>query len=167
MSNQGPEGARLAIKATLDTYLAAALSALNAEYNDGLTLLPPDKIYEYEQGSIPKMPFVQIFSTGGPLQIDGGGPVGAGWNQMGHDVVIQWFVTSDSVRHLQKVTDRYTLAIQRVLQEHKELDGSLDGGVGISLAKYQIGAMAKNTQVGLYMQTGAWQATVETVEFLR
>ena len=162
-TNQGPEGVRLAIVATLNSFLAGKLSALNAAYNDGLVLLPPDKIYAYEQGSIPKMPFVQVFSTGGSVQIDGS----TAWNQMGHDVVIQWFITSDTAQNLQRVTDRYALAIQQVLQENKALDGTVDGGTGIILTKYQIGAMAKNTHVGLYMQTGAWFATFEAVEFLR
>lgn len=163
-TNQGSEGARLAIKATLDTYLAGKLSALNTAYNDGLTLLAPAQIYAYEQDIIPEFPSVQIFSPGGTVAIDGA----TAWNEMSHDVVIQWFVTADSVTNLQKMNDRYMLSIQQVLQEHKELDGTIDGGTGIILRRYQIGEIARHKQMpGILMTTGIWQGTVEAVEMLR
>lgn len=162
-TNQGSEGARLAIKATLGSFLAGKLSALNAAYNDGLPLLAPVQIYAYKQDIIPEFPAVQIYSLGGTVQIDGA----TVWNQMGHDVVVQWFVVADSETNLEKMTDRYMLAIQQVLQENKGLDGSLDGGVGIILKRYQMGEVARDKQIGILLHTGAWQCTVEAVELLR
>ena len=161
-NRQGPEGVRLAIKATLDTFLAGKLSALNAEYNDGLALIAPKQVYSYEVAIVPELPFVQVFSTGGVVQIDGS----TTWNQVGHDVVIQWFVTADQPKPLQQMVDRYALAIQQTLQENKLLDNSVDGGTGLILTKYKIGTMAQDS-VGWLMQPGAWYGTFEAVELLR
>ncbi|HET8905954.1 MAG TPA: hypothetical protein VFN11_03215, partial [Ktedonobacterales bacterium] len=110
-----------------------------------------------------EFPAIQIFSPGGTVEIDGA----TAWNQMGHDVVIQWFVVADSVTNLQKMSDRYMLAIQQVLQENKGLDGTLDGGTGIILKRYQLGDIAQSKQMSILMHTGAWHGTVEAVELLR
>ena len=98
------------IKTELSTNMAAKLIALNAEYNDGITLVNFKAYYIAEQAAVAEYPAMFILADTTAIENEG-----SGWMNSAHALTIVCLITDQNSETLRKRLFRYIRACIELL----------------------------------------------------
>jgi hypothetical protein len=119
-----------AVANTLSANIAAEVAAVNAVWNDALTLVTPQVINGYRD-PIPEYPSIVVSWVESSIALD----AATQWQEVNHDVEATVLCQALNAGDLDAMTLRYLTAMWEVFLKNPGLDGSLSGNIGFAVSK--------------------------------